>query len=164
MNASVHRRRGPQAGVATVEFALIAAGILFPLLIGIMEFGRIIFYWNAATEATRLGARLAVVCDLDDSAVKTRMTALFPVLDASDIQIAYEPAGCTATSCLQVRVSVERPEPEHTVLRDYRNRTTSPDAFRFLPTFPPFSTTLPRESMRSSFGPAGAEVANPVCE
>jgi hypothetical protein len=90
------------------------------------------------------------------------MTALCPVLDAGYIRIAYEPAGCTATSCLQLRVSVERPEPEPTVQRDYR--TTSPDAFRFLPTFPPFSTTLPRESMRSSFGPAGAEVANPVCE
>jgi Flp pilus assembly protein TadG len=161
MNARIRHRPG-QAGVATVEFALIAAGILFPLLVGIMEFGRIIFYWNAATEATRLGARLAVVCDMDDSTVKSRMTALFPVLDASDIRIAYEPAGCNATSCLQVRVSVEKPEPEHTVLRDYR--TSSPAAFRFLPTFPPFSTTLPRESMRSSFGPAGAEVANPVCE
>jgi Flp pilus assembly protein TadG len=162
MSARPPLRPRAQAGTAAVEFALIAATILFPLLVGIMEFGRIIFYWNAATEATRLGARLAVVCDLDDSTIKSKMTALFPVIQTTDIQIAYEPAGCTTTNCLQVRVSVVRQGQEQTVLRDYR--TTSPDAFRFLPTFPPFSTTLPRESMRSNFGPAGAEVANPVCE
>ena len=162
MNAPVFRRRRSQAGLAAIEFALIAAAILFPLLIGIMEFGRIIFYWNAATEATRLGARLAVVCDLDDITIKDKMHALFPVIETTDIQIAYEPAGCTTTNCRQVRVTVARPLQEHTVLKDYR--PGAPSGFWFLPTFPPFSTTLPRESMRSSFGPAGAEVANPVCQ
>ena len=160
MNTSVYRPR--EAGMAAVEFALIAAIILFPLLIGIMEFGRIIFYWNAATEATRLGARLAVVCDLDDSTIKARMTALFPVLNTADIQISYEPAGCTVTSCHQVRVSIASPGEEKTTLRNYIS--SAPDSFKFFPSFPPFSTTLPRESMRSSFGPAGAEVANPVCQ
>lgn len=162
MNIIIARHRRIQAGLAAVEFALIAATILFPLTIGIMEFGRIIFYWNAATEATRLGARLAVVCDLDDSTIKNKMNALFPVIETTDIQIAYEPAGCTATSCHQVRVSIVRPGPERTVLRDYDS--SAPDAWVFAPVFPPFSTTLPRESMRSSFGPAGAEVSNPVCE
>ena len=161
MNITIVRRR-TQAGLAAVEFALIAAIILFPLLIGIMEFGRIIFYWNAATEATRLGARLAVVCDLDDSTIKSRMTELFPLIQTSEINIGYEPAGCTATSCEKVRVSISRPDPEQTALRNFWSN--SPTAFRFLPTFPPFSTSLPRESMRSSFGPAGAEVANPVCQ
>ena len=65
-----------QRGVAAVEFALIAS-IFFMLLIGIMEMGRILFYWNTATEATRLGARLAVVCDIGDNAIKSRMVALF---------------------------------------------------------------------------------------
>lgn len=162
MNAFLRRRRSRQAGTAAVEFALIAAGILFPLLIGIMEFGRIIFYWNAATEATRLGARLAVVCDMDDSTIKSKMTALFPLIQTAEIVIAYEPGGCTASTCETVRVSINRPGPEQTALRDFR--TSSPSGFRFLPSFPPFSTTLPRESMRSSFGAAGAEVANPVCE
>lgn len=160
MNTRIFRRR--QAGLAAVEFALIAATILFPLVIGIMEFGRIIFYWNAATEATRLGARLAVVCDLDDSTIKSKMNALFPVIETSDIEISYEPAGCTTTSCHQVRVAIARPGPEKTYLRDFRS--TAPDAWAFRPVFPPFSTTLPRESMRSSFGPLGAEVSNPVCE
>lgn len=162
MKPAIFRKRRSQSGLAAVEFALIAAAILFPLLIGIMEFGRIVFYWNAATEATRLGARLAVVCDLDDSTIKSKMTALFPLIQSAEISIAYEPAGCTVTSCHQVRVSIARPEPEQTALRDFG--TDSPTAFKFLPSFPSFSTTLPRESLRSSFGPAGMDVANPVCE
>lgn len=162
MNIPVIRRWRRQSGLAAVEFALIAAAILFPLLIGIMEFGRIVFYWNAATEATRLGARLAVVCDMDDATIKNKMNALFPVIETTDIQVAYEPAGCTATSCHQVRVSIAKPAAQWTALRDYGS--SAPDAWVFAPVFPPFSTTLPRESMRSSFGPAGAEVSNPVCE
>ncbi len=161
MSARALPRPARQAGLAAVEFALVAATILFPLTIGIMEFGRLVFYWNAATEATRLGARLAVVCDMDDGTIKSRMTALFPVIDASEIQIAYEPAGCTTTTCLSVKVEIARAGYESTVLRDYR---TPGSGFSLMPTLPPFSTTLPRESMRSSFGPAGAEVANPVCE
>ena len=55
--------------MAAVEFALVAA-LFFTLLIGIMEMGRVLFYWNSAAEATRLGARLAVVCDLNDTTIK----------------------------------------------------------------------------------------------
>ncbi|MBZ2208553.1 TadE family protein [Massilia soli] len=137
-----------QHGVAAVEFALIAA-LLFTLLIGIMEFSRITFYWNAATEATRLGARLAIVCDLDDSAIKTRMHALFPVLAENDIDIEYAPAGCATSTCEQVRVSIDAPEELNTYI----------PGFDMGAIFPPFVTTLPRESMRSSFD--GAD--NPVC-
>ncbi|ALK97856.1 hypothetical protein AB595_16200 [Massilia sp. WF1] len=142
-----------QAGAAAVEFALVAATILLPLLFAMMEFGRVGFYWNAATEATRLGARLAVVCNLDDASIRSRMTALFPVITTADIKVVYEPGGCTVNSCLQVTVSIAKP----TEVQTYN------PFFNFSSLFPPFSTTLPRESMRSAFGPAGAEVSNPVC-
>ena len=33
------------------------------VLLGIIDFGRMLFTWNAANEATRAGARYAVVCD-----------------------------------------------------------------------------------------------------
>lgn len=150
-------RAGPrleaQRGAAAVEFSLIALFILFPLLFGIMELARVAFYWNAATEATRLGARLAVVCDLDDSTIRSRMNALFPVVATADIDIAYQPAGCTTTTCRGVEVSIRPPNFNTSIPR-------TPLTFAF----PPFRTTLPRESMRSAFGPAGAEVSNPVCE
>lgn len=146
-------RIGNQRGVAAVEFALVALFILFPLLFGIIELARIAFYWNAATEATRLGARLAVVCDLNDSTIRTRMAALFPAVATSNIVIAYQPAGCTTTTCRGVEVSIQ-PASVKTYI------PSVPLSFAF----PPFRTTLPRESMRSSFGAAGAEVSNPVCD
>lgn len=54
-----------QAGVTTVEFALIGT-LLMVIVFGIIEFGRALFVMNALTEATRRGARMAVVCPVGD--------------------------------------------------------------------------------------------------
>ena len=51
-----------QRGVAAVEFALVAV-VFFMILLGIMEFGRIMYVWNTAQEVTRRAAREAVVRD-----------------------------------------------------------------------------------------------------
>ena len=75
-----------QAGAAAVEFALVAS-LLFTLLFGIMEMSRVLFYWNTATEATRLGARLAVVCNKDAAAIKTRMSNMLGILTPGNIDI-----------------------------------------------------------------------------
>ncbi len=50
----IHRRPPArrQKGVAALEFALIAS-VFFTLLIGVMEMGRVLFYFNTAAEATR---------------------------------------------------------------------------------------------------------------
>lgn len=157
MNARSFPSRRAQRGATAVEFALVALFVLFPLLFATIELGRVVFYWNAATEVTRLGARLAVVCDLDDGTIKERMNALFPVIDAANIDVAYEPGSCTVNTCTHVRVSVKRLYVP-TYIPDFLG-TGSMNTFYFQP----FSTTLPRESMRSTFGPAGADVANPVC-
>lgn len=49
-----------QRGVATVEFAIIAM-LLFTLLFGIIEFGRMLYVFNTVQEVTRRAAREAVV-------------------------------------------------------------------------------------------------------
>jgi Flp pilus assembly protein TadG len=67
--ASEPARRVRQRGAAAVEFALVAS-LLFTLLFGIMEMGRVLFYWNTATEAPDW-ARLAVVCVKDAAAIKS---------------------------------------------------------------------------------------------
>lgn len=134
------RRR--QRGVAAVEFALIAS-LLFTLLFGIMEMNRVLFYWNTATEVTRLGARLAVVCEKDATIIKTRMSNILGILAPDNIDIAYTPVGCDINSCRSVTVSI-----------------TGVNVSTFIPfvplnlRMPSFSTTLPRESMDS---------ANPDC-
>lgn len=133
-----------QLGVAAVEFALIAS-IFFTLLFGIIELGRVLFLMNAATEATRLGARVAVVCDVGSPAVRNRMRGLLGVLDNEDIDVRYFPEGCTRSSCESVTVSIE-----------HQVRTYIP----FVPMtidLPSFSTSLPRESL-NSYG-----AVNPVC-
>lgn len=62
---SVHRpaggrRRVPIPGQALVEFALVAP-IFFLLLFGIIEGGRFILYYQTLNNATREGARYAIV-------------------------------------------------------------------------------------------------------
>lgn len=142
------RPRALQRGAAIVEFSLVAT-LFFTLLLGIVDFGRVLFQWNAAAEATRLGARMAVVCDPGDPGIRAHMRTMMLDQGLSDAQlvIAYNPAGCNASSCTSVTVSIS----------GYRIPFISPLMGFSMPDVPPFSTTLPRESMDSAGG------LNPVC-
>jgi hypothetical protein len=51
-----------QQGAAVVEFALVAVPFLL-LLLGAIEFGRLMYLWNTVQEVTRNAARQAVVTD-----------------------------------------------------------------------------------------------------
>ena len=55
-----------QRGAAAVEFAIIAM-LLFTLLFGIIEFGRMFYMFNTVQELTRRAARAAVVSWVDAS-------------------------------------------------------------------------------------------------
>lgn len=147
-NMTSHPQSRRQSGVAAVEFALVAA-VFFTLLIGIMEMGRVLFYWNSAAEATRLGARIAVVCDLNDAEIKSRMQTMLAILPDNKIAVSYQPAGCNVNTCDSVTVSI-LPGISVTTFIPYVPLSL---------TLPPFSTTLPRESMLSTF----KGEANPVC-
>lgn len=139
-----------QRGVAAVEFALIAI-ILFTLIFGITEFGRILFMMNTTAEATRLGARLAVVCDKDDSVITSKMVSLASFLTPSVIEINYIDkdggTSCDVNTCRYVTVRVKKDSLE------VRSLVPLIPINNFY--MPEFSTTLPRESMSSS--------SNPIC-
>lgn len=96
--------RSRQRGATAVEFALVAM-ILFILLIGIMEIARVMFIWNAANEATRYGARVAVVCTVDPTKalVTAKMRRFLPTLTADNVDLEYLPS---PTAVELVRVSV----------------------------------------------------------
>jgi hypothetical protein len=138
---------GRQRGAAAVEFAIVAGvGGFLVLLIGIMELGRVLFYLNTASEATRLGARVAVVCDSDSTAIRTRMRGMLPLLRPEDISVSYVPSGCNSSasaarnSCQYVTVGIAAGVTVDTVIP-------------FVPVsidLPPFATTLPRESLNST--------------
>jgi Flp pilus assembly protein TadG len=96
-----------QTGTTTVEFALVMLMFLM-VVFGIMDFSRLLYTWNTANETAREGARYAVVCaDPGSNArVMARMQALMPEITASNITVAWEPAGCNAATCEAVRVSL----------------------------------------------------------
>jgi Flp pilus assembly protein TadG len=140
-------RQHRQKGVVAIEFALVAP-LLCLLLFGVVEMGRLLWTWNAAVEATRLGARLAVVCDVDRSLgapIKSRMRAELPILADANITIEYmnpvdtvDPA-CTNDDCKAARVRL--------------SGLTYDTIIPFLPlslTLPAFSTTLRKEYMSST--------------
>ena len=59
-HSSVHHRPGRSRGQALVEFALIAP-VFVVLLFGVMEAGRFILFYEMLNNATREGARYAIV-------------------------------------------------------------------------------------------------------
>ena len=69
-----------QQGAETVEFALIVL-FVFALIFAVVEFGRALFVWNALTEVTRRGARIAVVCPINSAIPK--QVALFNAITGS---------------------------------------------------------------------------------
>ena len=139
-----------QRGVAAVEFALVAS-IFFTMLLGVVEMGRLLWTWNAATEATRLGARVAIVCDpnTSEAMIEAHMRTRLPTLTASNVVVTYmnPPLAdntCDSGTCKAVNVK----------LVGYTHDTIIP----FVPlslTLPPFSTTQRKEFMQTA--------ANDIC-
>ena len=140
MRRAIRLNHSSQRGVAAVEFALLAP-LFFAFLFGIIEMARVLYLMNAATEATRLGARVAVVCDMNDTAIVTRMQDMLPGLVAGNVNVTYRPAGCIQANCQTVSVSI--------IPGTYSINTFIP----FLPfavDLPNFTSTLPRESLSST--------------
>jgi hypothetical protein len=57
-----------QQGITTVEAAIVTLLALISLF-GVLEVGRVFFVFNALEEATRRGARVAAVCQVNDPAI-----------------------------------------------------------------------------------------------
>ncbi len=125
-----------QTGATTVELAFVLV-IFFMFLLAVTDFSRMLFTWNAATEATRLGARYAVVCA--DSANQAQVTQKMRMM-VPDMTLAWEPSGCNAASCTGVTVSITS--------LNYRWLSPVTGALMPVRALPSFSTYLPREMMR----------------
>jgi Flp pilus assembly protein TadG len=137
-----------QLGLTTVEFALVAV-LLFTMIFGVIEIARAFFVTSLLDEATRRGARVAVVCPINDPAIFQAAafnSTLIPDLDAGDITVEYlddagavvanstDPAGFRTIAYVRVRVV------------GYQHQMFIP----FLMTtffMPEYTTVLPRESL-----------------
>jgi Flp pilus assembly protein TadG len=146
MRSEFMTARNSQRGAAMIEFALIAL-IFLSFLLGIMEMGRVLFTYTSAAEATRYGARVAVVCDPNSSTlVLNKMKQIMPGLAAANVSVVYSPGGCGIDTCQRVTVSIQ----------NFSVRTVIP-IIGLTFTLPSFTTTLPRESLDSASG------SNPIC-
>ena len=83
-----------QRGTAAVEFALIAV-VFFMVLLGIMEFGRIMYIWNTSQEVTRHAAREAVVRDFTSQTAAIKRESIFQGGTSGTV---YLPAGVEITN------------------------------------------------------------------
>lgn len=137
-----------QRGAAAVEFALVT-GLVCVLLLAGVEVGRLLWTWNAAVDATRHGARLAVVCDRDAEAVTRAMLARLPSLRSAQVRVRWldasgQDSGCSVADCHAVRVE----------LSGVVHRAFLPVPALQSLALPAFATTLRREAMRSADNPA----------
>ena len=128
-----------QRGAAVIEFALVLI-IFLTFLLGIVDFGRMLFTWSAANEATRAGARYASICDDTNNKAKvlSKMQALLPQI--IDINLAWDPSGCTATTCAGVTVTITN------LNYQWISPIAGVTSLAAIP-MPTFSTYLPREIM-----------------
>ena len=129
-----------QRGATIVEFSLVLI-IFLTFLLGVLDFSRLLYTWNVTNEATRAGARYAVVCaaPADSSRILTAMQQRVPQIAAIDV--VWEPAGCDASSCEGVNVSVTNLQ--------FKWVSPLPGALaQKIINMPGFTTYLPREMMR----------------
>jgi Flp pilus assembly protein TadG len=129
-----------QKGATAVEFALVLL-IFLMFLLGIVDFSRMLFTWNAAAEAARAGARYAAVCATtgNNGLVVSKMQAMLPQI--SNVNVAWSPSGCTAATCEGVTVTI--------VGLNYQWISPIPGIASVSGiAMPTFQTYLPREIMR----------------
>lgn len=145
-------------GVYVVEFAIIGL-LLFILLFGVIEMGRLYFTVNALNETVRRGARLAAVCDISDPRILRR--AIFNAADdsgASSLIGNLETADLTLTYLDGSGAVVAAPSDTSGAggFRAIRYVQLRVENFTFdlmIPvlgqqiTLPVFRATLPRESL-----------------
>lgn len=129
-----------QRGATLIEFAL---GLLIFLmfLLGVVDFSRLLYTWTAANEATRAGARYAVVCDdlNQKTSVLKYMKNRLPQI--TDVNVDW--GNCTTATCQSVTVSI----PPKSLNFQWIAPIVGAAAQTVIE-MPGFSTTLPREIMR----------------
>ncbi len=160
------RLRAAQRGTGIVEFAVIAT-VFLTILLGIMDFGRMLFMWNSAAEATRWGARIAVVCDkATPDQVRSKMKKILPQLSDANIVIEWQNPqgtvdnGCSVSNCKGVEVRIYNNPGDADDPSNLKFQPLSPFMGLVLPPVPAFPAYLPRESMQAV---NAAGDSNPVC-
>lgn len=147
-----------QSGAAATEFAIVSV-LFFALVIAVIEFARLMVIYVSAVEATRLGARVAAVCNISDAPkVMARMQGRLPLLQPSNILITYPyRTGCPSATnyyCCPVAQAGCEEEPVRVRIQNLTVQLSIPLVPLTFPV-PDFVTSVPAESLDST--------NNPVC-
>ena len=142
-----------QRGITTVEVAIV--GLLAMItLFGVLETGRLLFVFNVLDEATRRGARVAAVCQLNDAAIAEitvfnpsgggAASSLLAGLTTGNVVVQYLDQGGNILG---------NPTGSFGLIRFVRVSITGFTHQVMIPLFaqifttPNFATTIPRESL-----------------
>lgn len=163
-----------QAGLATVEFAIVGA-VLFLVVFTVIETGRLMWAWETLTEATRRGARVAAVCPVNHPGIANMTvlnppdtsgeSAILPGLLSTDVVVEYLDSSSTMLAnpanddwCDIRYVRVRITGYTHDLLIPFVSITLNA---------PAFETTLPAESLGMvpgvGFQCFGVSSATPIC-
>lgn len=127
-----------QMGSAAVEFALVAS-LFFMLMIGALEWGRILMQMSAAAEMTQLLTRSLALCDPGSVNVASKVQQFMPGFPQDLFQVRYQPTGCDASTCQWITVETNPVVPLE-ILNPFSSQWF---------TWPRLSSTGVRESMSS---------------
>jgi Flp pilus assembly protein TadG len=103
------RRERRRRGAAIVEFAIVAP-LFFMLILGIIEFGRMVMVQQIITNAAREGARVGVLSNATTSQVDSAVSNYLSAVSISGQSVSVTPdPPSTATPGSLVTVSVSIP-------------------------------------------------------
>jgi Flp pilus assembly protein TadG len=105
--SSVRAQRSLRGGVAAVEFALVAP-LFFLLVIGVIEVGRALMVQQVLINASRVGARRAVMMSSSEEAVTSAVTeyAAGVGLSGLTVTVSTDPETAEAGTAITVATSV----------------------------------------------------------
>ena len=146
-------RKFSQAGVTTVEFAIIGAVVLL-VLFAVIEVGRTVFALNTLVETTRRTARIATVCPINDPAIQEVAMLNAPgsgtvnriLRDFTPANIAVEYLTRTGNVIADPTTNFAQIFFVRARIVNYQHEMLIPFVAAFLPV-PEYATTLRRESL-----------------
>lgn len=119
------------------------------LMIGALEWGRILMQMNAAAELTQLLTRSLALCDPGSVNIDSKVQQFMPGLPPNLFQVRYQPSGCDANTCQWITVETNPVVPLE-ILNPFFSQGF---------TWPRLSSTAVRESMSTVVN----GVPNSVC-
>jgi Flp pilus assembly protein TadG len=100
---AANARRARRTGVAAVEFAIVAP-IFFLVIIGIIEIGRALMVQQVLINASRVGARRAVMLSSSASAVTSAVTEYTSGVGVTGVGVTVSPDPATASAGTAITV------------------------------------------------------------